>query len=114
MSLGFEEGEEEHARSRSPPTQSIYSIWSNRLYSEFDSTKTMQLHIRKYTKLLLNPEKLSNRYYQALIHHTTKNQFLKFIAQLQGNMKFWKDEVLNMHAFFVSVKACKLLNTGWI
>lgn len=97
MSLGSEEGEEEDTRSKSPPARSICSIRSNRPYSEFDSTKTMQLHIRKYTNLFLNPEKLTNRDFQALIH-VTKNQFLKFTAQLKGNIKSCKEEALNMYA----------------
>ena len=61
MSLGSVEGEEEHTRSKSPPARSICSIRSNRPYSKFDSTKSMQLHIRKYTNLYLNPKKLTNK-----------------------------------------------------
>ncbi len=97
MSVGSADGEEEHIQSKSPPARSICSIRSDRPYSEFDSTKTMQLHIRKYTNLFLNPEKLSDKDFQALIH-INKKQFLRFTAQLQGNMKSCKEEVLNMYA----------------
>lgn len=89
--------DEEEGRFISPPANSNSSVQSNRPYSEFDSTKTIHPNIRKYRNLFLNPEKLSNSDFQALIH-TTKPQFLKFTSQLRSNLKYCKEDDLNMYS----------------
>ena len=77
---------DEKGRFKSLPPSSNSSVLSNRHYSRFDSTKTLHPNIRITEIFFINPEKLSNRDFQAVIH-TTKPQSLKFTSQLHSNLK---------------------------
>lgn len=73
------------------------SIDTERLYSEYESTKTMALNHRRYYNMFLKPQNLSNKDFLALIH-IDKKQFLEFVKKISIHYPVIKEKTLNMYS----------------